>query len=768
MTRVCEMTNTKDEIDEVKSWDGGCRQGKSWDGGCRQEKSWDGRCRQGKSWDGRCRQGNADAQSLAVTGRRCCAGHPRTVTERKVSPGQTGSDHMVYHTRESSAESELSGHDQSVCEEGGVNNTNLSSTSVNLGSRGGNSSLSQRGKVTQGSEDSALLHSTSVDEANWQDVVSCAYRRSLSSPGSQIKDPKDPSSCCYSSPTKEHIPKSMCVGYQARKLEYHTHDLMTPPKTKTVDQSRHTLHQERIQFSDGNLAVEDRRNHSIKEQILRQSGGPQCPLQTIRTSHLWSCGRPYRQVCCLDHNPPERCSKNQLCAGQPAVVSSSVGGRQLVWALSLLLLSLPIMTPAQAEVRPSLATLQQNLTVVAGRTVKLTCVVENLANYKVAWMHYGLMGRIVLTVDTVVITKNPRVSLLRERGGASWSLVIANVTTTDQGIYLCQVNTVPPGKLYFQISVLVPPRISRPPEDVVVAEGEDVVLECEAMGDPQPSLTWRREDAAFPLNHSQVEAGGRRMQLPSVTRNDGGAFLCVASNGVPPAVSTRVQVSVKFSPEMVGGAVVVWAEVGGQASLVCRYRAWPTPTVTWTRDGTIIEKSVEEWGARGSGTSTLVLTSVDRESFGQYRCTVANLLGTNSSLITLAELSTTTTTTASTTMLEATPSEDAHYRVVNHVDGKVLQKKTSLVARGPPGSSSSSSSPASSWQRATSPPGDGPTDASHHRYVQDAAPPSDPRPRPLYPEATSESASASRVLHQLVHCVFSCLSLLTYLLLLLH
>ncbi|KAK8738915.1 hypothetical protein OTU49_003736, partial [Cherax quadricarinatus] len=120
--------------------------------------------------------------------------------------------------------------------------------------------------------------------------------------------------------------------------------------------------------------------------------------------------------------------------------------------------------------RPSLATPLQNLTVAAGRRARLTCVVENLGNYKVAWTHYGRTGRAVLTVDTQVITKNQRVSLLKERGGASWSLVIKNVTTTDLGDYLCQVNTVPPEKLYFHISVVVPPVIVRPPEDVTVAE----------------------------------------------------------------------------------------------------------------------------------------------------------------------------------------------------------------------------------------------------------------------------------------------------------
>ena len=41
----------------------------------------------------------------------------------------------------------------------------------------------------------------------------------------------------------------------------------------------------------------------------------------------------------------------------------------------------------------------------------------------------------------------------------------------------------------------VPPRItSTGPTSVVVREGEDVSLECEAPGYPPPHIVWRRED----------------------------------------------------------------------------------------------------------------------------------------------------------------------------------------------------------------------------------------------------------------------------------
>ncbi|XP_063876944.1 protein amalgam-like [Scylla paramamosain] len=134
------------------------------------------------------------------------------------------------------------------------------------------------------------------------------------------------------------------------------------------------------------------------------------------------------------------------------------------------------------------------------------------------------------------------------------------------------------------------------------------------------------------------EFGGPFLRMSSLGRDDGGAFLCVASNGVPPAVSARAKVSVEFAPEMLGGMSVVWAEEGEKATLNCSFRAWPPPKVTWTQEGTqthTLGGSLEQWKAQGVGSSQLPLSSLGKEDFGHYRCTVRNKHGFNSTLLTL-------------------------------------------------------------------------------------------------------------------------------------
>ncbi|XP_063609996.1 limbic system-associated membrane protein-like [Penaeus indicus] len=299
--------------------------------------------------------------------------------------------------------------------------------------------------------------------------------------------------------------------------------------------------------------------------------------------------------------------------------------------LGVLVLALPCMVLGGST--PQFAAPIQNITVAAGRDARLSCVVENLGDNKVAWTYVGKTGTAVLTINSVVLTQNQRVSVLRERGGLSWSLIIANVSKLDQGDYVCQINTVPQQKMYTHISVVVPPIIPSPPNDVIANEGEGVTLECSANGDPEPTLTWRREDgASFSLNRSQVvdAASGPRLTLAPVTRDAAGAFLCVATNGVPPAVSARTQLFVKYAPEVGGGTGVVWAKPPTPP---------PSPSpITITK---LCSPATPSDGARddsdlyGNGTSILVLKNVGPENFGHYRCSVTNELGQDSVTLTL-------------------------------------------------------------------------------------------------------------------------------------
>ncbi|GFQ96267.1 protein CEPU-1 [Trichonephila clavata] len=89
---------------------------------------------------------------------------------------------------------------------------------------------------------------------------------------------------------------------------------------------------------------------------------------------------------------------------------------------------------------PFFAETASNLTVAEGRTATLPCVVENLGNYRLAWIHKDRHN--LLTLHDQVITRNPRISI-HHNNYRSWWLEIKDVKLEDSGHYMCQINTAP-------------------------------------------------------------------------------------------------------------------------------------------------------------------------------------------------------------------------------------------------------------------------------------------------------------------------------------
>lgn len=116
--------------------------------------------------------------------------------------------------------------------------------------------------------------------------------------------------------------------------------------------------------------------------------------------------------------------------------------------------------------------------------------------------------------------------------------------------------------------------------DMVVREGTNVTLTCKAKGFPEPYVMWRREDGdemsisgengeryfldsisiplisifffvpfsffpIFPLRIIVNVVDGEILSITKVSRLHMAAYLCVASNGVPPSISKRVQLKVQ-------------------------------------------------------------------------------------------------------------------------------------------------------------------------------------------------------------------------------
>nr|CAH7758195.1 unnamed protein product [Callosobruchus chinensis]CAH7762996.1 unnamed protein product [Callosobruchus chinensis] len=71
---------------------------------------------------------------------------------------------------------------------------------------------------------------------------------------------------------------------------------------------------------------------------------------------------------------------------------------------------------------------------------------------------------------------------------------------------------------------------------------------CKADGFPMPKIIWRREDGQAINIERQKKVSvytQERLSIIRITRSEMGAYLCIATNGVPPSVSKRIIVDVE-------------------------------------------------------------------------------------------------------------------------------------------------------------------------------------------------------------------------------
>lgn len=303
-----------------------------------------------------------------------------------------------------------------------------------------------------------------------------------------------------------------------------------------------------------------------------------------------------------------------------------------------------------AAFKPEFAEPIVNLSVAIGRDATFRCLVHHLGGYRVGWVKADTKA--IQAIHDHVITHNPRVSV-SHGDHSTWNLHIRAVLEEDRGQYMCQINTDPMKSQVGYLDVVVPPDFisEETSGDVMVPEGGTVKLTCRARGYPTPKVLWRREDG-----HDIIvrESNGQKtkvttfqgeiLKLVKVSRSDMGAYMCIASNLVPPTVSKRITVSVHFHPVIQVPNQLVGAPLGTDVPLECLVEASPKSINYWVRDTGEMVISSEKYDVQMLSKSifevrmTLAIRNLHTEDLGSYRCIAKNSLGEVESNIRLYEI----------------------------------------------------------------------------------------------------------------------------------
>ncbi|XP_075728766.1 lachesin-like [Rhipicephalus microplus] len=316
----------------------------------------------------------------------------------------------------------------------------------------------------------------------------------------------------------------------------------------------------------------------------------------------------------------------------------------------------PSVTP---HAEPLFAEPIQNITVPVGRKVTLSCVVDNLNNYRVAWMYVEKFT--LLTLAKNVITHNSRFKVTHN-GHRTWHLHIHRVQERDRGAYMCQINTSPMKSQVGYLNVVVPPKIDNDltSDSTEVAEGGEVALRCVANGTPEPEITWRREDAQYiSLDPSKkaLSVRGTWLNITKVSRLHMSAYLCIATNGVLPSVSKRIILAVSFAPMIWIPNQLVGASVDSDVTLDCNLESHPRSVTYWTRGpDRLIHQNVKYSVVTMQHTMykvrmQLVVHRLKPEDYGEYHCAAKNTLGETKGTVNLYEIPASSGPTSHSTLI---------------------------------------------------------------------------------------------------------------------
>nr|XP_055070582.1 neogenin 1a isoform X2 [Misgurnus anguillicaudatus] len=151
-----------------------------------------------------------------------------------------------------------------------------------------------------------------------------------------------------------------------------------------------------------------------------------------------------------------------------------------------------------------------------GENVLFPCVVTGYPTANVRWMHK----------DQLIEGSEGRFEVL---GGGS--LRIFNLTEDDAGMYSCLADNINATiETQAELTLKAPPQFLKKPKDVYAHEATDVILECEVIGSPAPTIKWvKNGDAVIPSDYFKI-IKERDLHVLGLVRSDEGYYQCLAEN----------------------------------------------------------------------------------------------------------------------------------------------------------------------------------------------------------------------------------------------
>ncbi|KAM8890784.1 contactin-1a isoform 2-T2 [Spinachia spinachia] len=204
------------------------------------------------------------------------------------------------------------------------------------------------------------------------------------------------------------------------------------------------------------------------------------------------------------------------------------------------------------------------------------------------------------------------------------NLYISKVDSSDSGNYSCIASSPSISKSVFSNYIPLVPLAERPirkyPADLKVKfpdttalVGQNLTLECFALGNPVPEIRWMKLGGKLPSHH-EVRMAGANLYLYNVRLEDAGSYQCEAVNSRGKDYHAA-RVSVEAFPEWVEHISSTEKDLGRDYTMSCTASGKPEPRVRWLKNG------------QPSHQKEMRFSGLTFDDSGMYQCIAENLHG---------------------------------------------------------------------------------------------------------------------------------------------
>ncbi|XP_062408020.1 immunoglobulin superfamily member 10 [Sardina pilchardus] len=268
--------------------------------------------------------------------------------------------------------------------------------------------------------------------------------------------------------------------------------------------------------------------------------------------------------------------------------------------------------------------------VTPGGNVRFDCEAVGEPKPKILWM---------LPSNDMIAASNERY-LMHVNG----SLDIRDVKLVDAGEYVCMArNTAGDDSKVYKLDIDGNPPVingyyqNRTVIKETAAKYSRKFIDCKAVGNPPPKITWIMPDNIFlkaPYYGSRINVHHNgTLEIRNVRPTDSAEFICMARNDGGEAVMVvQLEVTTMLRRPIFKNPFNerVVTHMGKTTVLNCSADGHPPPEITWTLpNGTRLSSAESERGAQHhlSGDGTFIIYNPSKTDAGKYRCSAKNSVG---------------------------------------------------------------------------------------------------------------------------------------------